>query len=135
MDVFRLTGTLRRDPRIDAWFNDITDPFRLMVRPWFEHMRSCGSSVRELLHDGCPVACAGEAAFGYVNAFSAHGSVGFFNGALLSDPDGILEGGGKRMRHVKLGPGREVDEDALRVLIDAAYRGVLEQAASLRPSR
>ena len=84
-------------------------------------MRACGSDVRELLHDGHPTACVGEAAFGYVNAFKAHVNVGFFRGAELSDPDGLLEGTGKFMRHVKLMPGREVNAAALVKLIGTAY--------------
>jgi len=34
----------------------------------------------------------------------------------------LLQGTGKRMRHVKLFPGEEVDADCLAALIDAAYR-------------
>jgi hypothetical protein len=64
----------------------------------------------------------GEAAFAYVNAFKAHANVGFFHGALLPDPAGLLEGSGKRMRHLKLRPGRELNAGALEDLIGAAYR-------------
>jgi hypothetical protein len=117
---FRLPGAARRDPRIEAWFDEITDPFRLMVRPWFERIRACGPDVREILHDGCPTACVGDAAFAYVNAFSAHACVGFFHGARLIDPAHLLEGKGKRMRHVKLRPGVGVDEEALAELIGQA---------------
>ena len=123
-DLLRFPSAVRRDPKIEAWFSDFADPFRLMTRPWFERMRACGADVRELLHDGCPVACVGDAAFGYVNAFKAHASVGFFHGATLADPAGLLEGEGKRMRHVKLRPGRELDDAALGDLIDAAYNDV-----------
>lgn len=123
-DLLRFPSAVRRDPKIEAWFSDFADPFRLMTRPWFERMRACGADVRELLHDGCPVACVGDAAFGYVNAFKAHASVGFFHGAMLADPAGLLEGEGKRMRHVKLRPGRELDDAALGDLIDAAYNDV-----------
>lgn len=123
-DLLRFTGAVRRDPRIEAWFRDATGPLRLMARPWFVRMRGCGADVRELLHDGCPVACVGDAPFGYVNAFKAHASVGFFQGALLADPAGLLEGTGKRMRHVKLRPGREVDEATLDELIAAAYADI-----------
>jgi hypothetical protein len=73
------------------------------------------------MHDGCPTACVGDAAFGYVNAFKAHVDVGFFFGALLKDPARLLEGTGNRGRHVKLRPGREVDSVALAQLVDAAY--------------
>jgi hypothetical protein len=123
-DLLRFDGALRQDPRIEAWFSDFADPFRLMTREWFEQMRGCGADVRELLHDGCPVACVGDAPFGYVNAFKAHANVGFYRGAMLADPAGLLEGAGKRMRHVKLRPGRDLDVAALRGLIVAAYRDI-----------
>ena len=35
-------------------------------------MRKCGEEVREFLHDGCPVACLGDAPLNYVNVFTAH---------------------------------------------------------------
>jgi hypothetical protein len=119
-DLMRFPSAVRRDPEIEVWF-DVGDPHRLMTRGWFERMRACGADVRELLHDGCPVACVGEAAFAYVNAFKAHANVGFFHGATLADPAGLLEGTGKRMRHVKLRPGTELDDEALSDLIQAAY--------------
>ena len=95
-----------------------------MAQPWFEQMRGCGADVRELLHDGHPTACVGDAAFGYVNAFRVHVNVGFFCGAMLDDPAGLLEGTGKRMRHVKLRWAQQVNAVALRELIAAAYRDI-----------
>jgi hypothetical protein len=92
-------------------------------------MRQCGADVRELMHDGCPVACVEDAPFGYVNAFKAHVNVGFFQGAALDDPAGLLEGTGKRMRHVKLKPGCERDLAALGDLIDAAYANIRTRLA------
>ena len=87
-------------------------------------MRGAGADVRELFHDGCPVACVGDAPFGYVNAYKAHAAVGFYHGAELADPARLLEGSGKRMRHVKLKPGVAVNAAALNALIDAAYRDI-----------
>jgi hypothetical protein len=92
-----------------------------IAHEWFEVMRRCGDEVREVLHDGCPVACLGDAAFGYVNVFASHVNVGFFQGAVLPDPGGLLQGTGKFMRHVKLRPGTAMDAAALRRLIEAAY--------------
>lgn len=123
-DLFRFERALRRDPDVEAWFSDPDHVLRQMARPWFERMRECGPQVREVLHDGCPTACAPDAAFAYVAAFSGHVNVGFFHGASLPDPAGLLEGAGKRMRHVKLKWGQSVDEAALAALIDAAYRDV-----------
>jgi hypothetical protein len=120
-DIFRLPGAVKRDPAVDAWFSASLDGLRLAARPWFDLMRDCGTDVRELLHDGRPTACVGDVAFGYVDAFRAHASVGFFSGAALSDPARLLEGKGKRMRHVKLRPGEAVNRGALAALIAAAY--------------
>ncbi|HEY6204821.1 MAG TPA: DUF1801 domain-containing protein [Chthoniobacterales bacterium] len=92
-----------------------------IARRWFEVMRACGDDVRELLHDGHPTACVADAAFGYVNVFKAHVNVGFFRGAEIADPRGMLEGTGKFMRHMKLSPERNVDAAALTKLIEAAY--------------
>jgi hypothetical protein len=92
-----------------------------IAKHWFEVMRKCGEDVRELLHDGHPTACVGDAAFAYVNAFRLHVNVGFFRGAEIADPEGLLEGTGKFMRHVKLRPGADLDAAALMKLIDTAY--------------
>ena len=121
--LFLLPSAVRRDPAVDAWL-DLTDPMRMIVQPWFERMRALGQDVCETLHDHMPTACVGEAAFAYVNAFTAHAAVGFFNGASLPDPEGLLEGSGKRMRHVKLRPGDNLDEQSVQALIDAAYADV-----------
>jgi hypothetical protein len=84
-------------------------------------MRKCGDGVRELLHDGHPVACLGDVPFGYVNVFTSHVNVGFFQGASLPDPARLLQGAGKFMRHVKLRPGATTNAAALGRLIDRAY--------------
>jgi hypothetical protein len=87
-------------------------------------MRKCGDEVRELLHDGCPTACLGDAPFGYVNVFGPHVNVGFFHGASLPDPARLLQGSGKSMRHVKLKPGEAANAVALSTLIDTAYSDI-----------
>ena len=120
-DVLRLSGSVQRDPAVDIWFTDGPLELRSIEQKWFAHMRQCGEDVRELMHDGCPVACVADAPFGYVNSFKSHVNVGFFHGAALEDPAGLLEGSGKRMRHVKLRPGTELNSAALQDLIDAAY--------------
>ena len=125
--LFLLSGALRRDAAIKAWFADQADDLRPIARKWFDRMRACGDDVRELIHDGCPVACVQDAAFGYVNAFRAHVNVGFYRGAMLDDPAGLLEGAGKRMRHVKLRPGHAPDAEALDELVTAAYRDIRAQ--------
>ena len=122
-DLFRLSGAGKRDPIIEEWLNK-TDPLTAVARTWFRRIRACGEDVLELMHDGHPVACIEDAAFAYVDVFKSHTNIGFFYGAHLDDPAGLLEGTGKNMRHVKLKPGREPDTVALGKLIDAAYLDV-----------
>jgi hypothetical protein len=123
-EILRFNGTVTRDPAVDAWFAQSGDELRRMARPWFERMRGCGADARETMNDGHPNACVADAPFGYVAAFKAHVNVGFFYGASLDDPAGLLEGSGKRMRHVKLRWGQPVNEAALSALIAAAYRDI-----------
>ena len=123
-DLLRFDGAQERDPAVDAWLSERAGELGAMAREWFEVMRECGDEVRELVHDGCPVACLGDVPFGYVNVFTAHVNVGFFHGAALKDPAGLLLGTGKRMRHVKLRPGTPTNAAALRDLIEAAYRDI-----------
>ncbi|WP_263375463.1 DUF1801 domain-containing protein [Granulicella aggregans] len=104
--------------------NDHDGELGAIARRWFEAMRECGDEVRELLHDGCPNACFGDAAFGYVNVFTSHVNVGFFQGSALPDPARLLQGNGKFMRHVKLRPGEELDSAALSQLIAVAYSDI-----------
>lgn len=119
--LMRFPGSVKRDPAIDAWMHKHAGELGAIAERWFEVMRACGDDVREILHDGHPTACVDDAAFGYVNAFKAHVNVGFFRGAEIADPHGILEGTGKFMHHVKLRPEHEVDAAALRKLIENAY--------------
>ncbi|MBS1832527.1 MAG: DUF1801 domain-containing protein [Acidobacteria bacterium] len=127
--LFRLDATLRRDPAIDEWLNQQQGPLGEMVRMWFAVMRDCGDEVRELLHDGHPIACFGNVPFAYVEVFSKHANVGFFQGASLADPCRYLEGTGKAMRHVKLGrpSNPPVDAMELRRMITAAYEAIRQR--------
>jgi hypothetical protein len=119
--VLRFPEAVAREPAIDVWMREQPADLAALAGRWFEVMRRCGSDVRELMHDDQPTACVGDAAFAYVDAFTAHVNVGFFRGADLPDPAGLLEGSGRFMRHVKLKRGRDVDPIALTGLIEAAY--------------
>ena len=126
-ELFRLKGAVERDPAIDDWMKEHGGELGAIAQKWFEVMRKCGDEVRELLHDGCPTACLGDAAFGYVNIFTSHVNVGFFQGASLPDPARLLQGTGKWMRHVNLKPGTATNVAALSRLIDAAYMDIKQR--------
>ncbi len=122
--LLRFNGAVARDPAIDAWMKKHAGELGAIALQWFAVMRKCGDEVRELVHDGCPVACLGDVPFAYVNVFSSHVNVGFFHGAALPDPASLLQGTGKFMRHVKLKPGTPTNTAALSRLIDVAYSDI-----------
>jgi hypothetical protein len=126
----RFPTAVAHEPAIEAWMQQHPGELGIIARRWFEAMRACGRDVLELLHDGHPTACVEDSAFGYVNAFTAHVNVGFFLGAGLADPAGLLEGNGKFMRHVKLRPGQPIDDAALTSLIHAAYADMKQRVAA-----
>jgi hypothetical protein len=123
-DLLRFDGAVERDPAIDAWMKKHAGELGAIARRWFDVMRKCGDEVRELLHDGCPTACLGDVPFGYVNVFSSHVNVGFFQGAALPDPARLLQGNGRFMRHVKLRPEATTHKAALSRLIEEAYANI-----------
>lgn len=123
-ELFRFPGAVRRDPEVEAWFAAPDEPMRLVALSWFQQIRDAGADVRELLHDRRPTACVEDAAFAYVDAFRAHVNVGFFFGTALADPASLLEGAGKKMRHVKVRWGQPVNAAALGGLIAAAYADI-----------
>ncbi|MES1195467.1 MAG: DUF1801 domain-containing protein [Steroidobacter sp.] len=118
----RFPAAIPSDPHIDDWIQKHPSELGMIARRWFAAIRNCGNDVRELLHDGHPTACVGDAAFAYVNVFTAHVNVGFFRGTELADPAHLLQGNGKFMRHVKLRPGDNINTLALEELIQTAYR-------------
>lgn len=129
--LFRLDGAQRDHPQVRQWF--ATQPAGLsdMAERWFGTIRRCGSDVLEVMHDGQATACVEDAAFACAGIYSAHVNLGFFHGADLPDPARLLQGSGKRMRHVKLFVEKPVDEAALHALIAAAYRDITERLAAI----
>jgi hypothetical protein len=122
--LLRFNGAVVRDPAITVWMKNHQSELGDIAHHWFAIIRKSGDEVRELLHDGFPVACLGDAPFAYVNVFTAHVNVGFFHGAALPDPAHLLQGTGKFMRHVKLSPGTPINAAALLQLIDVAYADI-----------
>jgi hypothetical protein len=131
-ELFRFPSALRRDPAVDAWLDSQPPALGDIARAWFTQMRRCGPDIRELIHDGCPVACVQDAAFACVNVFTSHVNVGFYQGASLDDPAELLQGSGKRMRHVKLRPDVPGDATALGRLIEDACTDMRRR---LQPAR
>ena len=131
-DLLRFTGAVERAPAVDTWLASHPGERGTIARRWFACMRRCGAGVRDLMHDGLATACVEDAPFAYVGVFKDHVNIGFFHGAALPDPAGLLHGTGKHMRHVKVEPGVGFDEPAVEALIASAYRDIVTRLTTGR---
>ena len=65
--------------------------------------------------------------FVYVKAFPRSVNIGFWRGAQLQDPAGILEGSGDRMKHVAIRSADTIPADAIRAWVREAVALNAEQ--------
>lgn len=128
--LFRFASARAHDPAIDQCLATAAPELALLAGPWISHLRALGPDLRELMHDGHPTFCAGEFAFAYVGIYRAHVSLGFYRGVELDDPDRLLGASGRLMRHVKLWPGKAVNEPALHQLVECARAEIVLRALS-----
>ena len=68
-------------------------------------------------------------AFCYIAAYSRHVNLGFYFGAELADPHGVLEGTGKKMRHIRFDSPEDLRHSYLRGYI----RSAMERVAAAPP--
>jgi len=55
--------------------------------------------------------------YAYIGVQKSHVNLGFYHGASLNDPAGLLEGTGKKLRHVKVRNMTEAKNPAIKKLI------------------
>ncbi len=67
----------------------------------------------------------------YVTVFETHVNLGFFFGGFLPDPEGLLVGSGKRMRHLKIRSLQEAEHPALTRLLAQAWADGLKRVEQL----
>ena len=58
----------------------------------------------------------------YIHAEEDHVQLGFYSGSKMSDPEGLLVGKGKYVRHVKVRTARDIDPAAFAALVSQATR-------------
>ncbi len=106
-------------PEIEAWLSDLTDQQREIALDLMHLVLSRNGQLREDFKWGQPC-FYGRSMVCYIQKAKAHMSLGFGKGASLADPDGMLEGSGSQMRHVKLPLGHALDLDGLARLVREA---------------
>ncbi len=91
-----------------------------------ETILSIHPEATEVVRLGDQAACYGvgpkkmSEAHTYIMPRRGYANLGFFYGALLEDPMALLEGTGKKMRHIKVHRLEEATSAGLRALVEAA---------------
>lgn len=106
----------------DAYLKDQSPKNQTIIRALRRFVKDVEPKLSEAVKwgNGCWVDTKGPVAYVY----SAKGYVqfGFFNGAALKDPNGLLEGNGKYVRHTKVRDTSEIDKSAFAALLKQAAR-------------
>ena len=108
---------------VSQWFAKLAPPQRELLETLrqliFDAADNASSPIDEALKWNRPC-YAGNRLFCYLQSAKGHVAIGFQQGALLDDPDDLLLGDGKLMRHIKLPLAKKIDENAIRALINSA---------------
>ena len=111
-------------------FNDVLKTARPELRPICESLRSVITSLHkdfvEIVWPRQRIASFGIGPskmtehYAYISVQSSHVNLCFYHGAWLTDPSGLLEGAGKKLRHVKLRDVTSVKRPAITALLRQA---------------
>jgi hypothetical protein len=73
--------------------------------------------------------------FCHIVAYSSHVNLGFNRGALLPDPNNVLLGSGKAIRHIPIRTHRELEQPFVRRYIRAAIEQISSGGFRKRPAK
>lgn len=105
-----------KDPQVDEFIEQLENPVQDIV-----------SELRTLVFEAYPEMDEGfkwdkpsyakEGLVCYMQTAKGHVNFGFYRGAELRDESNLLEGDGKKMRHVRLNRTDDIQNDELKLLI------------------
>ena len=111
---------------VDQYIAKLDEPMASVVSALCALVREAAPEAAAVIKWGQPV-FEQNGPFAYIKAHRNYANLGFWRGAELDDPKGLLEGSGDRMRHVKVaGPG-DIRKTAFRNLVRDAVRLNREQ--------
>lgn len=126
----RVKATKPRDPAVEAYVKGQKGEVGETTRWLVDLVRETVPASTEAMYHGSPKFCLPDGTwFCYVATYTRHVNLGFVQGTTMDDPDGLLEGTGKRLRHVRLEGPRAVPKTKLVRLLKQAAK-----AAAVTPA-
>jgi len=120
--------------QVRAWLEHLPSEKQPMVEALRRLIGSVAPEAHEIIyHDalGYGPTDSGFDRIVYVTVFEKHLNLGFFFGGFLPDPEGLLEGSGKRMRHLKIRSVHEAENPAIPRLLAQAWADGLKRVEQL----
>ena len=101
---------MSRNKNVDSWISEHDPALRQIAEALRGIILGADPELRESIKWGNPI-CERRGRICYLSATEKYVSLGFFNGASLTDLEGRIEGTGKRMRHVKVRALEDIDTE------------------------
>lgn len=106
---------------VEDWFATLPDEQRETALILRELVRSSDGRIREELKWKQPCYSINSMVC-YLQKARGHLSIGFREGARLTDPAGLLRGDGAQLRHIRIRNGDTVDRPALAAFLAEALK-------------
>jgi hypothetical protein len=143
MDARPVDSTSSLTPEILAFLSPFSEEIRELTRALRAVVLVEASGALELVYDAYNAVAMGYTftgrpgdAFCHVAVYSRWVNLGFNYGAELPDPDGLLQGTGRRVRHVRITKAGDIDEPHIRGFLREAAaraRGFGDVSAATEP--
>ena len=104
----------------DDWVSDVDPRLRPIAIKLRRMFLEAGPDLRESIKWGNPCFEKKVRTFYIATQADKYVTLGLWQGALLPNPDGLIEGTGKRMRHVKIRTAEELENPEVGQIIREA---------------
>lgn len=117
--------SMRKPTTVAAYVAQVDEDLRPLFKAVRTFVRKAAPGLTERLYMAMPCYW-GDRPLVYIADHTAHVNLGFYEGAHLADPDGVLEGTGKALRHAKVRTKADLTPALARVVKAAATRDKAE---------
>ena len=106
---------------VDSWMEELDPPLRDIAQTLRWLVLQAVPDISESVKWGTPnYAKSGNVC--YLAANNGYINLGFFNGAGLNNPDGLIEGTGAKMRHIKVRRLEDIRPEVFASLVQEAVQ-------------
>ena len=114
--------TSKRNGKVDEFIEALPEDIKEMTERLREIIHEADERVNEEMKWNMPCFSKSTSNICYLQAAKKHVNLGFYSGANLQDKDNMLEGGGKKMRHIRFRKLEDIQPEKFKALIIEAMK-------------